>query len=81
VTWTVGHSTHMSLLLKAPRPHLLPAFKRCLATTSSPPIAKPKFRETLDHGPSLDDFLSGEPVERIVLGNTTGSAECFDFAY
>jgi len=62
----------MLQLLKASRPYLLPTFKRCLATTSSPPVAKSEFRDTLDHGPSLDVFLSGEPVERIVLGNTKG---------
>jgi lipoic acid synthetase len=39
---------------------------RCLATPSS----KADFSQTLEGGPSLDDFISGDVSERIVLGNT-----------
>ncbi|KAH9486805.1 Lipoyl synthase, mitochondrial [Psilocybe cubensis] len=49
------------------------AQRRCLATASS--FATPsgsKFKQTLDNGPSLDDFISGDVPERIVLGNTKG---------
>ncbi|KAF8559200.1 lipoic acid synthase [Imleria badia] len=47
---------------------------RCLATPSSvsPPNAKSGFSQSLDNGPSLDDFISGEPVQKVVLGNTKG---------
>lgn len=49
---------------------------RYLATPSSvtPPQAKSSFSHLLDDGPSLDDFVSGEPVQRVVLGNTKGQA-------
>lgn len=46
---------------------------RHLATPSaSTPKPKSNFRETLVSGPSLDDFISGEPIEHVVLGNTKG---------
>ncbi|OJA10803.1 hypothetical protein AZE42_00291 [Rhizopogon vesiculosus] len=50
---------------------------RHLATpsTSTPnpnPNPKSSFSETLVSGPSLDDFISGEPIEHVVLGNTKG---------
>ncbi|KAG2121052.1 uncharacterized protein F5147DRAFT_16178 [Suillus discolor] len=46
---------------------------RHLATPSaSTPNLKSSFRETLVSGPSLDDFISGEPIEHVVLGNTKG---------
>lgn len=49
---------------------------RCLATPSSvtPPKTNSGFSRQLDNGPSLDDFISGEPVQRVVLGNTKGQA-------
>ncbi|KAG8219912.1 hypothetical protein J3R82DRAFT_907 [Butyriboletus roseoflavus] len=49
---------------------------RCLATPSSiiPPKAKSSFGHLLDNGPSLDDFVSGEPVSTVVLGNAKGQA-------
>lgn len=40
---------------------------RCLATPSS---SKPNFKETLDDGPSLDDFIADRVPDRVVLGNT-----------
>ncbi|PBL00990.1 Lipoyl synthase [Armillaria gallica] len=43
---------------------------RFLATPSSP--AKPNFREALAAGPSLDEFISGEAPERVMLGNARG---------
>jgi len=42
---------------------------RGLATASSRPVSS-KFSETLDAGPALDDFLSTDGPERVVLGNT-----------
>ena len=48
--------------------------KRGLASSSlatTVPLSRNKFRETLDNGPSLDNFLS-EPVDRVVLGNAKG---------
>ncbi|KAI9572852.1 hypothetical protein HD554DRAFT_2063546 [Boletus coccyginus] len=52
-------------------PHWTPV--RCLATPSiTPPNAKSGFSHQLDNGPSLDDFISGEPAQRMVLGNTKG---------
>jgi lipoyl synthase len=42
-----------------------PSNIRCLATASS----KADFSQTLEAGPSLDDFIS-DGSERIVLGNT-----------
>lgn len=41
---------------------------RCLATAST----KSAFKETLEAGPSLDDFVAGKEPERVVLGNTNG---------
>ncbi|KAG7450387.1 Lipoyl synthase [Guyanagaster necrorhizus] len=43
---------------------------RFLATPSSPP--KPNFREALASGPSLDEFISGEPSDHVLLGNARG---------
>ncbi|KAG6820377.1 hypothetical protein H0H93_001348 [Arthromyces matolae] len=45
---------------------------RCLATTSGPSSSKTSFRDTLNDGPSFDDFVSGKEHERIVLGNVRG---------
>ncbi|KAF9240894.1 lipoic acid synthase [Melanogaster broomeanus] len=48
---------------------------RCLATPSSSvptPTAKASFSDVLADGPSLDDFISGEPVQRVQLGNKNG---------
>ncbi|KAH9064254.1 Lipoyl synthase [Lactarius vividus] len=39
------------------------------ATSESPVPKKSSFTETLADGPSLDDFVSGDVPERIVLGN------------
>lgn len=53
---------------------------RYLATPStSTPKPKPSFSETLVSGPSLDDFISGEPIEHVVLGNTKGYVQVFLF--
>ena len=46
---------------------------RSLATpaTSGPSVPEKKtFKDTLEQGPSLDDFISGDIPERVVLGNT-----------
>ncbi|KAF9068106.1 hypothetical protein BDP27DRAFT_1327947 [Rhodocollybia butyracea] len=45
---------------------------RFLATPSTPSTSKPAFSETLNSGPSLDDFISGDAQNRVVLGNTRG---------
>ncbi|KAN0100727.1 hypothetical protein V8E55_000711 [Tylopilus felleus] len=47
---------------------------RCLATPSSvsPTKAKSSFGHVLDNGPSLDDFVAEEPIQRVALGNTKG---------
>ncbi|KAF8912782.1 mitochondrial Lipoyl synthase [Gymnopilus junonius] len=47
------------------------AYRRCLATASST-SARTKLVNSLENGPTFDDFLSGEAPERIVLGNTKG---------
>ena len=39
---------------------------RCLATPSS---SKTSFSQTLDDGPSLDDFIADRVPDRVVLGN------------
>ncbi|KAF9532049.1 hypothetical protein CPB83DRAFT_848261 [Crepidotus variabilis] len=67
----------MSQLLRASRTRILPSYARCFATASTTPSAsssKANFRQSLENGPTLDDFISGEPepVERVVLGNTKG---------
>ena len=45
---------------------------RSLATpaTSGSPAPKKAFKDTLEQGPSLDDFISDDIPERVVLGNT-----------
>ncbi|KIK96365.1 hypothetical protein PAXRUDRAFT_826033 [Paxillus rubicundulus Ve08.2h10] len=48
---------------------------RCLATPSSSAPTRnvqTSFSDDLVNGPSLDDFLSEAPVQRVVLGNTKG---------
>jgi lipoic acid synthetase len=48
---------------------------RCLATPSpSAPThnVRTSFSDDLANGPSLDDFISEAPVQRVVLGNTKG---------
>ncbi|OJT11364.1 Lipoyl synthase, mitochondrial [Trametes pubescens] len=41
---------------------------RCLATPSS---SKGRFSQTLENGPSFDDFVADRVPERVILGNTT----------
>ena len=56
---------------------------RALATPAASGLPVPKkssFTETLADGPSLDDFVSGNAPERVVLGNTTTYAEIFSFS-
>jgi len=63
----------MSQFLKVIRCGNSPAYRRRLATASSSAVisrSNTKFGETLESGPTLDDFLSGNPPERVVLGNT-----------
>lgn len=66
---------YMSRLLQISRVYLRPVSSRCFATAHvNDPSSKAKFRESLEHGPTLDDFVSGEsePLERVVLGNAKG---------
>ncbi|KDR85116.1 hypothetical protein GALMADRAFT_233744 [Galerina marginata CBS 339.88] len=63
----------MSQLLKILR--VCPAAqRRCLATatSSSATPSSTKFGQSLDSGPTLEDFLSGAGPQRVVLGNTKG---------
>jgi hypothetical protein len=64
----------MSFILKYPRVARVSVSRhiRSLATpaTSGPTASKTTFKETLEHGPSLGDFISSDTPERIVLGNT-----------
>ncbi|KAI9445230.1 Lipoyl synthase [Lactarius indigo] len=64
----------MSTILKCSRFARLPISRhaRALAipaASESPPQKKGSFTETLADGPSLDDFVSDNVTERIVLGN------------
>ncbi|KAG6885444.1 hypothetical protein C0993_001524 [Termitomyces sp. T159_Od127] len=47
---------------------------RCFATASGPSTSKISFRDTLDNGPSFDDFVSssGGEYDRMVKGNVKG---------
>jgi lipoic acid synthetase len=72
----------MSAILKYSRFARLPisSHARALATpaaSGSPVPKKSSFRETLADGPSLDDFVSDNVPERIVLGNKNTYAETF----
>ena len=40
------------------------------AATSGSSAPKETFKDTLEQGPSLDDFISDDIPERVVLGNT-----------
>jgi lipoic acid synthetase len=65
----------MSFILKYPYVARVSVSRhiRSLATpaTSGPSaLKKAPFKETLEQGPSLDDFISGDTPERVVLGNT-----------
>jgi lipoyl synthase len=65
----------MSFILKHPYVARVSVLRhvRSLATpaTSGPSaLKKTPFKETLQQGPSLDDFISGDIPERVVLGNT-----------
>lgn len=63
----------MSQFLKVIRCGNSSAHRRRLATASSSAIisrSNTKFGEALESGPTLDDFLSGNLPERVVLGNT-----------
>ncbi|CAA7266559.1 unnamed protein product [Cyclocybe aegerita] len=64
----------MSQLLKPSRICTRFVHRRLLATASSTPppssSSSSQFGKSLDSGPSFQDFLSGEPIERVVLGNT-----------
>ncbi|KAL4064942.1 hypothetical protein V8B97DRAFT_1985625 [Scleroderma yunnanense] len=50
----------------------VPVHVRCLATPSNSKVNKSRFGDVLANGPSLDDFISGEPIEKVVLGNPKG---------
>ncbi|RXW24730.1 hypothetical protein EST38_g1082 [Candolleomyces aberdarensis] len=67
----------MASLCKVARFQRSFAAARCLATTASPspgsPSSQQKFKQVLEEGPSLDDFISGDAQQsRVVLGNTKG---------
>ncbi|KAF5356344.1 hypothetical protein D9756_003872 [Leucocoprinus leucothites] len=50
-----------------------PRYVRTLATAATPtsvPNSRSKFSQELDNGPTLDDFITGDTPDRIVLGNT-----------
>lgn len=65
----------MPTLLRILRPPRSP-FTRCLATVATPSSSgsssRSKFTESLETGPGLDDFISEEVPDRVVLGNTKG---------
>jgi hypothetical protein len=67
----IHHKTWMSYILKppwAPRVMRVSVLRHIrLATSAS---KKTTFTETLEQGPSLDQFISGDVPERVVLGNT-----------
>lgn len=72
----------MSAILKYSRFVRLPisSHARALATpaaSGTPVQKKSSFAETLADGPSLDDFVSDNVPERIVLGNKNTYAETF----
>ena len=74
----------MSTVLKYSRFARVPISRhaRALATQAASGLPTPKkssFAETLADGPSLDDFVSGNAPERIVLGNKNTYAETFFF--
>lgn len=56
-------TTQFKIAARAVRTHV-----RCLATPSS---SKGRFSQTLEDGPSFDDFVADRVPERVVLGNTT----------
>ncbi|KAH7931122.1 Lipoyl synthase [Leucogyrophana mollusca] len=66
-----SHSLLMTSFLRPARICRASTRVRHLATPSSLKT-KESFSEALSNGPSLDDFISGDSVDRIVLGNTKG---------
>ena len=56
--------------LRSSRFYRVPSGVRCLAT----PASKTEFSQTLENGPSLDDFISADASDRIVLGNSKAYA-------
>ena len=60
---------NIALRLSRFRPHA-----RFLATTSGPVTPKSKFSETLSSGPTLDDFVTENVPDRVVLGSSRGYA-------
>ncbi|KZS93469.1 Lipoyl synthase [Sistotremastrum niveocremeum HHB9708] len=50
------------------RPSRLQPFVRYLATPSPAGPSRQSFADTLEDGPTLDDFISGEAPDRILLG-------------
>ncbi|KAF8167980.1 mitochondrial Lipoyl synthase [Crassisporium funariophilum] len=65
----------MATLLKFSHIRNAPRYTRSLATASSSVPASPSridFAKSLENGPSLDEFISGETPERVVLGNSKG---------
>ncbi|KAG1881798.1 Lipoyl synthase [Suillus tomentosus] len=69
-------SAHLLFINSLFRPRssgrLLYRVRHLAIPSASTPNLKSSFRETLVSGPSLDDFISGEPIEHVVLGNTKG---------
>lgn len=63
-------SLAINSFLRSNRLCRVPSGVRYLAT----PASKTEFSQTLENGPSLDDFVSGGASDRIVLGNSKAYA-------
>ncbi|TFK76980.1 mitochondrial Lipoyl synthase [Pluteus cervinus] len=57
--------------LQAAKPCRLLSRARFISTTARRAKPRPAFSQSLEDGPSLDDFIA-QPQERVVLGNTKG---------
>jgi lipoic acid synthetase len=55
----------MNIFIRSSRLCRAPSNIRCLATPSS----RNDFSQTLEGGPTLDDFIARDVSERIILGN------------
>ncbi|TFL06597.1 mitochondrial Lipoyl synthase [Pterulicium gracile] len=60
----------MSSFLRAPRVCRAAAQSRGLATPTTTPTRREGFSKMLAAGPSLDEFASGDAVEKVVFGNS-----------
>jgi lipoic acid synthetase len=62
----------MSAFLRAPKISRVTAIHSRGLATPAPATRREGFKRLLEAGPSLDEFASGEAVEKVVLGNTLG---------